>query len=180
MNSIQGVVNFLFPPSNERMREITEKLWHLAPQVLHLHDFETGRLLYVNVAIQALLGYTLEEIRQMESLLKLVYPDDLSLITSHFEKLPGLTEGQSISYSFRVYHKQGNLRTLESKLMVFSKNAAGQPKEILGTTADISEHYRLMEELKNTQYLYTEAEKNVGFGIWEWNMDKAESGGQED
>ena len=121
-----------------------------APYLLYIYDLTEQRNVYVNGQASKLLGYTPEEILQMETALfsSLVYPQDLQRVRVHLLKFPSARDGDILELDYRLKHRSGEWRHFRCRDQVFARTAEGSPKQIFGTAQDITEYKRAEEALR--------------------------------
>jgi diguanylate cyclase (GGDEF)-like protein/PAS domain S-box-containing protein len=121
-----------------------------APYLLYIYDFTKQRNVYVNGQASKLLGYTPQEILQMETALfsSLVYPEDLLQLATHLHKFPSVEDGNILELEYRLKHRSGEWRWFRCRDQVFARTPEGRPKQILGTAQDITEYKRAEEALR--------------------------------
>jgi PAS domain S-box-containing protein len=110
------------------------------PNILYVYDLIEERNLYLNREIYSDIGYTLEEIQQMEAGLipKLIHPDDFPALSVHRNKIDIAKDGESFEFEYRLQHKNGEYRWFFSLDTVFTRTEDGKPWKILGTAIEIS------------------------------------------
>ncbi|MEQ9368643.1 MAG: PAS domain S-box protein [Coleofasciculus chthonoplastes F3-SA18-01] len=120
------------------------------PSILYIYDRINKQILYFNRKIQNLLGYTPEDVIQMEDdvLATLMHPDDLPGILHHFQHLETAQADQVFDLEYRIKHKNGEWRWLSSRETVFTWNQEGKPEQILGTATDISDRKQAEDQLR--------------------------------
>ncbi len=114
-----------------------------APVGIGTSDLE-GRLLTVNHALCALVGYTAEELLQMTTR-QITHPDDLEKTIQLQE---ALIEGKMESYRIekRYLHKNG--QSIEAIVRVaVIRDASGAPKRFVGEIEDLRETKKLEAEI---------------------------------
>ncbi len=121
-----------------------------APYLLYIYDLTEQRNVYVNGQASKLLGYTPQEILQMETALfsSLVYPQDLHRVRVHLLKFPSARDGDILELDYRLKHRSGEWRHFRCRDQVFARTAEGSPKQIFGTAQDITEYKRAEEALR--------------------------------
>ncbi|MEG4283967.1 diguanylate cyclase [Microcoleus sp. A006_D1] len=137
----------------EELREsqhFIQQIADAAPYLLYIYDLTQRRNVYVNGQAFNLLGYTPEEILQMETALfsSLVYPEDLERVSAHFQKFPSAEDGYILELDYRLKHRSGEWRWFRCRDQVFARTASGDPKQIFGTAQDITEYKRAEEALR--------------------------------
>ncbi|MEG4010443.1 diguanylate cyclase [Microcoleus sp. Pol11C1] len=121
-----------------------------APYLLYIYDLTEQRNVYVNGQASKLLGYTPQEILQMQTALysSLVYPEDLPRLKAHQQKFSWAQDGQILELDYRLKHRSGEWRWFRCRDQVFARTADGCPKQIFGTAQDITEYKRAEEALR--------------------------------
>ena len=104
---------------------------------------------------KAILGYADHEISsRIEDSYQRVHPDDLAYvqaaIQAHFEQRTA-----SYEVEHRIRCKDGSYKWISSRGKVVSRDSAGQPIRMIGTTTDISAMHALSERLQQTVDLIT-------------------------
>ena len=128
---------------DELFRLISEN----AADMIALIDAE-GRRLYNSPAYQKVLGYTAEELKST-SAIEQIHPDDRPRVLEAAEKARGTGQGQRLEY--RIRHKDGTWRTLESTASVIH-NTKGQTEKLVIVNRDISERKRAEEMLVHNAF----------------------------
>ncbi|MGL5065064.1 MAG: PAS domain S-box protein, partial [Microcoleus sp.] len=138
----------------QESQRFVQKIADATPNVLYLYDDIEQRNVYINREITAILGYSSEEIQAMGSnaLPSMIHPDDLAKIPQYWQQLEDAPDGEVIEWEYRVRNKQGALRWLLSREIVFSRTESGKIKQRLGTATDVTERkiaeQALAEQLK--------------------------------
>jgi PAS domain S-box-containing protein len=118
-----------------------------AADMIALVDSE-GRRLYNSPAYQKVLGYSPEEL-QASSSIEQVHPDDRPRVLQAAEKARHSGQGERMEY--RVRHKNGSWRTLESTACAI-RNAKGQTDKLVIVNRDITERKRAEEMLVHNAF----------------------------
>lgn len=120
------------------------------PNVLYIYDLVEQRNIYINRSVAQILGYTPEEIQQMESKLfeSLMHPDDLALVLRKHQCFNTAKDGDIIECEYRMRHANGQWRWLYSWDTIFTRTSAGKPNQILGTASDITSRKQVEETLR--------------------------------
>ncbi|MEG4573717.1 diguanylate cyclase [Microcoleus sp. N3A4] len=121
-----------------------------APYLLYIYDLTQRRNVYVNGQASKLLGYTPQEILQMEMALfsSLVHPEDVPRVGAHVQKFPLTQDGHILELEYRLKHRSGQWRWFRCRDQVFARTPEGLPKQIFGTAQDITEYKRAEEALR--------------------------------
>lgn len=128
-------------------RELIEKL----PIVTYVDLPGLGaRTLYVSPHVEQMLGYPARSwLDDPFFLFEVVHPDDRDWM---LEARGGRADERDSTLSFRVVSREGRVFTVQSERVVVRDEAAA-PRHVLGFWADISEHVRLEQELRQAQKL---------------------------
>ena len=102
-----------------------------------------GRRLYNSPAYQKVLGYSPEELKATSSL-EQIHPDDQPRVLQAAEKARVSGQGERVEY--RIRHKDGSWRTLESTACAI-RNARGETDKLVIVNRDITERKRAEEML---------------------------------
>jgi PAS domain S-box-containing protein len=107
-----------------------------------------GRRLYNSPAYEKVLGYSSEEMKSTSSM-EQVHPDDCPRILKAAEK--ARLSGQAERVEYRMRHKDGSWRTLESTACAI-RNARGQTDRLVIVNRDITERKRAEEMLVHNAF----------------------------
>jgi PAS domain S-box-containing protein len=107
-----------------------------------------GRRLYNSPAYQKVLGYSAEELKTTSSI-EQIHPDDRSRVLQAAEKACLSGQGERVEY--RMRHKDGSWRTLESTACAI-RNARGQTDRLVIVNRDITERKRAEEMLAHNAF----------------------------
>lgn len=129
-------------------RHFIQRIIDTSPNIVHIYDIEEKRNVFINKKIEDILGYTPDEINEMKDQLvdKLIHPDDRKAALKNnrfFKKNP---EGV-VQKEFRMKHKNGEYRWINSAETIFLYNSEGRIKQIIGTAQDITERKISEQEL---------------------------------
>lgn len=117
-------------------------------------NVETGEIFY-SPGWKAMLGYAEDEVsNRIEESYTRVHPDDLAYvratIQAHFEQRTA-----SYDVEHRIRCKDGSYKWICSRGKVVSRDAAGRPLRMIGTTTDISAMHSMAERLQQSVDLVT-------------------------
>jgi PAS domain S-box-containing protein len=163
--------------------EVTERRLHNRAQgsserrllalTQHAHDIITvagadGRLQYVSAGVQNSLGYTSAE-RESNSVFDHIHPDDSAELRVKYQQLVlGSIEG--FSREFRIRHKDGSYRWLESRYV----SALANPliRGVVINSRDITERKQAEFRLAQREEVFRLAADAVDGVIFEWDVVK--------
>ena len=122
--------------SEEFLRRVTD----VAPDVLYVYDLVERRNVWGNRGVYDVLGLSPEAVEALgEAVLPtLVHPDDWPGYERHAARLATLADGETATFTYRMRHARGTWLWLESRDMVFARDAAGRPRQIVGAATDVT------------------------------------------
>jgi PAS domain S-box-containing protein len=132
----------------QESQRFIQQIADASPNILFLYDVQTQRNLYANREIFHALGYAAEDVQAMGStfLSRLMHPDDLQDLPTHFERLNQVKDGEIIEHEYRMRHANGEWHWFYGRDAVFSRDQQGNVLEIVGTAQDISARKNLEQE----------------------------------
>ncbi|MBZ5573599.1 MAG: diguanylate cyclase, partial [Acidobacteriia bacterium] len=107
-----------------------------------------GHRLYNSPAYQRVLGYSPEELKHTSSL-EQIHPDDQPRVLQAAEKARQSGHGERVEY--RIRHKNGSWRTLESTASAI-RNEKGETEKLVIVNRDITERKRAEEMLVHNAF----------------------------
>lgn len=159
-------------------RHFAAQVTEVAPNNIYIYDLEEQRNIYSNRNIAALLGYSAEEVKALgpQFIAEVMHPDDHARFAAHVAALHKTPPDEAAVFVYRMRHKDGAWRWIESHDTIFRRNAAGQASQLLGVAMDItarkeaeaaleaSRHFaeRIADMAPNIIYVYDfQAQRNV-------------------
>ncbi len=120
--------------------EFSRRIAEITPTVLYIFDIEEIRPVYHNRTIEALMGYSPEEVLALGSsaMATLIHPDDQVLLHEHFARMRDLGDGEKVALDYRVKDAKGQWRRFHAEESVFQRGADGRVKQVIGSAIDIT------------------------------------------
>lgn len=149
--------------SEQLFRLISEN----AADMIAVVDME-GRRLYNSKSYEHTLGYSPEEL-QRSSGFEQIHPEDQERVRAASEEARRNGIGKTLEY--RMRHKDGSWRVLESKAsVIFSR--AGVPANLVIVNRDVTERRRAIEALRLSEASFRSVVEDAPYGIY-----RADDGG---
>ena len=135
----------LYDERDRFLRELTKTI----PDIVYVYDLDKGRLVYLNDRVTVLLGYEPSELMDLgPGLLEtFLHPEDLGSAPLWFAKVSDLQQDAVLEHKFRVRHKNGEWRWLESREVVFDRDPSGRLTQIMAVANDITDRKNIEETL---------------------------------
>lgn len=126
-----------------RLREsenLNRRISEAMPGVLYVYDIQQKQNTYINRQFEIMLGYTQQQMTVVGTTImsKLMHPDDY---VRHPERIPRVlkaADGEVVDFEYRVRHANGEWRWIRSHDVVFTRDEAGVPTQLLGFAIDIT------------------------------------------
>jgi two-component system, cell cycle sensor histidine kinase and response regulator CckA len=132
-----------------------------AADLIAVVDME-GRRVYNSLSYQKVLGYSAEELRNSASM-EQVHPDDRESVKQAAEEARRTGIGRPLEY--RIRHKDGSLRVLESTASVV-RNSEGEPEKLVIVNRDVSDRKRAAEALRRSEASFRSVVEDAPYGIY--------------
>lgn len=123
-------------------QQLLERIADTLPELLYLYERASGRLLYCNRRVTAMLGYTPAEIegQALTALREFVHPDDQDRLATRDQQIAQATDDAHVVMDYRVRHRNGAYRWLQVRERVCTRTDSGEPARIVGLATDITVH----------------------------------------
>ncbi len=128
---------------------VLNHILEISPDVVYLYDRLKKRYLSVNSRCVDILGYTPDQILQMDpsDLDQLIHPKDVARAKSLYASQEHLVDNEVLEATYRVRHAHGDYRNLRNRQRVFARTAGGVAKIIIGVGTDITSTVRRQTEV---------------------------------
>lgn len=121
-----------------------------------------GQRIYNSLSYERVLGYSLEELKSTSSFDQ-IHPDDRERVKEAAKAARDSGVGRPIEY--RVRHKNGTWRTLESTASVI-RNSRGEPDRLVIVNRDITERMQAAEALQRSEASFRSVIEVAPYGIF--------------
>ncbi|MET0637881.1 MAG: PAS domain S-box protein [Chitinophagaceae bacterium] len=133
--------------TNKELKNVLENI----EEILYSVDMVSLKILHISAACEKVYGYTQAEFLTDRDLWQnVVFPEDIDMVHNHFTEL---YMGKQITGQYRILHKDGSMRWLESKIIP-SLDESGQLIRLDGVTNDISGRKRAEDKIKESELRY--------------------------
>jgi PAS domain S-box-containing protein len=134
------------------------KITKLTPSIIAAYNINTGKYIFINDAIETLLGYSPQRVLDegVAFFTQLVHPDDLPVITG--KNMKALQEANAMTempekemiaeFYYRMRHNNGEYRWFHTYGTIFDRNSDNKVEHVLNISVDITEEYKLRLELE--------------------------------
>lgn len=120
-----------------------------------------GKCIYYSLSYQTVLGYTSEELKNSSGF-EQIHPDDREGVREAAMQARRTGQGRTIEY--RIRHKDGSWRVLESTSSV-SLNGKGEPENLVIVNRDISERKKTIEALRLSEASFRSVVEGAPYAI---------------
>src|SRR5687768_11409722 len=162
--------------------KLASKLIEASPAITFLFDTVNNRQIFISGKVLEVLGYTHDELVQMNSnfLLQLIHPRDLESLIQHMQNILKENSNDTTQVEFRFKHKDERYRWLRTYEVIFSRDGDGQPELILGKTFEITREKETAMALQKRERELLEAQSLAHIGNYEWNIQEHRSTNSEE
>jgi PAS domain S-box-containing protein len=126
-----------------------QKVTALTPSLITVYNIGTGKYLFINEAIQTLLGYSAEEVfgKGIEFFIQITHPDDLPRIAAENNKaIEKSNQKDNFSspdeiyeFKYRMRHADGQYRWFQTLGTVFERNTENRIETVINVSIDVAE-----------------------------------------
>jgi PAS domain S-box-containing protein len=132
-------------------------------------DIKTQNILYMGPQAKSILGMPTSDWKNDDDWETCVHPDDRSKTQHHSTNLS--LQGIDHTLEYRIIDEQKNVRWIRDVINII-KDERGQPKEIMGFMADITDQKLQDEQLSATKQLYESILDSVQAAIYLIGLNK--------
>jgi PAS domain S-box-containing protein len=108
---------------------------------IYIYDLVDQRTICASCSVATILGYSADTIAALGpiGLSSLIHPDDLNLVSEHYQRFATLRYGDVISVTYRMKRADGTWCWLHSQETSLVQAIDGFPLQILGIIDDITQ-----------------------------------------
>ncbi|MCX7798839.1 MAG: PAS domain-containing protein [Fimbriimonadales bacterium] len=105
-----------------------------SPSVIHVHDIDERREIFVNRRVFQSLGYTPKEIYDLGTniTMSLVHPEDVPIVEGAKQAVLELADGEVLPVRYRMRRSNGEYAEIHDQVTVLSRTPSGRAKTVLG------------------------------------------------
>ncbi|ACF12616.1 signal transduction histidine kinase [Chloroherpeton thalassium ATCC 35110] len=145
--------------------DITEKVLHVFPDLIYVHDLQERRNVYVNRELFSVLGYQPEDVQEPGFITSIIHPEDYAKVYQKNMRFSEEHDREFFEIEYRIRHANGEWRFLRSREMIFARDDNGFPKQILGIAQDVTKEkqseFALQESEERFHLLLESAEDMI-------------------
>jgi len=133
------------------------------PDLIYVYDFEKGRNIYANHKVTEQLGYTEEELQQVEGNLleTILHPEDFPRYLEYRKRYDSGSDEDIFQFNYRLVHKDGSFLWVHSREVIFERTPDGKPTQVLGIAQNITERREVERELQLANERYEDLVSNI-------------------
>ena len=143
--------------SEARFRSVAEK----APDIIYIIDLLHSKALFMNRP--EFLGYSVAEMEASGSIFYAIHPDDRARVGQHWQLA---LQGDVDFCEYRVQHKQGHWEWVQSRERILSRDANGQPRELLVVLTPVTEQKAVQAALQQSEAKYRTLTEQLPLGVY--------------
>ena len=139
-------------------QRLFQQIADTSPDILYVYQAATGKIVYINRQVEALIGHTPKRISELSHAhcCEQSHPQDISDIDELGDRLEQLHGGRLLEQEYRLRGVDGQWHWIHSREIVLSRDAEGRPEQIVGIVQDVSDRKeaelalrQLNQELEN-------------------------------
>jgi PAS domain S-box-containing protein len=147
---IEGDISAINQQLQESQQQI-QQIVDASPDIITIYDLQQGDAVYMNRTIGTVLGYTIDELRQMGfkgRSERVIHPDDLSALLAFNDGMHQASDDEVRAIEYRVICKDGDQKWIKNRSKVFKRDESGVPSHTISVLQDITEEKTLARQLQ--------------------------------
>jgi len=157
--TLQDVTSLKKIEKEHREKEFfIEKITELTPSVITVYHIKSGRYLFINQAVQTVMGYHPQMAMEkgVAFFMEIMHPDDLSRILAENQMAIESANQKSVfddpdeirEFTYRMKHANGQWRWIQTFGTVFERGVDGKVETVINISIDITEQRTFDNKLK--------------------------------
>lgn len=148
-------------------QHFTDSVIAAAPSLTYIYDITARKCLFISPQCRLILGHEPEDIAALgENVLgELIHPDEAAAVAARFAAMVAAPDVRPPDIEYRMRRKDGSWVWLLSSDRVFTRDAEGRPRQVLGVATDISARKRFEEQLLASEERFRGIFENAPTGI---------------
>lgn len=150
IGTLQDVTSLkLIEKQHQEKEHFIQKIAELTPSIISVYDIHTGKFLFINQAIQTIMGYRPEDVLKTgtEFFRHIIHPEDLPRILSENQAGIERANNQNFTetpdhiqeFSYRMQHANGQWRWFRSFGTVFERGTDNKVETVINISLDVTE-----------------------------------------
>jgi two-component system sporulation sensor kinase A len=137
-------------------QRFNERVAENAPFMIHVFDLVENRNVFLNRFILNFYERTFEELQAAGGAYydARIHPADMERVMQYRSRLSDLNDDEVALQEYRMQNPHGEWRWLRSQEVVFTRDADGAPRQILGITSDVTEQRQTEDALRESEEKY--------------------------
>ena len=153
-----------------RTKHFNERVTNIVPATIVIYEVleSTARPIYINDAIQQILGYSPTEIlaNSDQLLANVIHPEDIERVSQHIQSVLNLEDEQVAGQlDYRIRHKDGSWRNFRSQDRIFERSTDGSPVQILSLGQDVTENKAIQLALTHSENRFRAIFESAAIGM---------------
>lgn len=142
-----------------KQKKILDHFLYCLPDFIAVYDLSTKEYILHNRFIYEHLGHTEAEWQAIRA--NRVHPDDKQKVREAIQKIKYVKDKETIHVLYRLQHKTGDWRWMNSRTLVFERDQCGQPVQIMEIVQDITGFKQTELKLQQSENLYQSIAQNI-------------------
>lgn len=129
-------------------KRLMERVIHTVPEAIQLIDLDQQKSVFLNERARQIFGDASHPTgNDLTRLATIIHPDDLVRLPQFVERCRAAADNEVVEVDYRVRDDKGGWRFMNSRSIVFSRNADGSVAQVLSIAHDITERKLAEEQL---------------------------------
>lgn len=142
-----SAINQQLLESQQQIQQIVDA----SPDIITIYDLQKGDSIYMNRTIGKVLGYTIEELRQMGPkgrAERVIHPGDIDALQAFNKGMYEAGDNEVRTIEYRVVCKDGQQKWIKNRSKVFKRAENGVPSHTISVLQNITEEKELARQLQ--------------------------------